>query len=469
MIEKSEIKERAEQFDIHPSNVERDYVFGWLLFSIFHGTDLGQQLVLKGGNCLRKGYFEKTRYSRDIDFGTASALDPAFLQSQLNQACDVVHEATGIVFEKDRNVVSQKKNADRDLQIYEARLYFKDFFGNPETITISIRLDITQFDRFYLPIQERNLIHPYSDSADCRVQIRCMKLEEVLAAKLKCLLQRRHLADLYDFVYSILINKDIEVDRSELVRTFLKKTIFERSPGVVRGLLLDLPLEAFRAVWSNYLICPRGSLFDFEFAWTNFRETISALFAEFSPGAFDQSLFFSSDLRNPIMAAGANLTVLDVVYQGRRRQVEPYSLVYKVRKGGLGREYLYVYDQTGGSSQPGIKSFVADGFSSIQTTETKFEPRFPVELSKAGEYGENTYFSRPFGGSVGTKHRRSSTKVQGSPGIMYVVECSYCGKKFRRKTPSTRVRPHKDPYGNDCYGRTGWIVDQVWTRGGRRQ
>lgn len=35
MISKDEIEEKAEEFDIHVANVERDYVFGWLLKAIY--------------------------------------------------------------------------------------------------------------------------------------------------------------------------------------------------------------------------------------------------------------------------------------------------------------------------------------------------------------------------------------------------------------------------------------------------
>jgi predicted nucleotidyltransferase component of viral defense system len=49
--------------------------------------------------------------------------------------------------------------------------------------------------------------------------IRCHRLEELLAAKLKCLLQRRHSFDLYDYVYSVFINRDLEVNRTAILRT----------------------------------------------------------------------------------------------------------------------------------------------------------------------------------------------------------------------------------------------------------
>src|SRR5437867_8963206 len=246
MIDRAEIDQKADDFEINVANVERDYVFGWLLVGIYAQSALKDVLILKGGNCFRKAYFATTRFSSDLDFSTQAALDEGLLRHELTRISAFVQQSAGIVFEQERMVVGEKQRCDKDKKIYEAKLYFKDFYGKPGSVIISIRLDVTQFDKIYLPIQSRFLIHPYSDAGECQAQIRCVKLEEMLATKLKCLLQRRHVADLYDFIYSTFINRDINVDRSQIVTTFLKKTIFERSPGVVKNLLLGLPFDLFR-------------------------------------------------------------------------------------------------------------------------------------------------------------------------------------------------------------------------------
>jgi predicted nucleotidyltransferase component of viral defense system len=183
VISKDEIEAKAEEFGIHISNVERDYVFGWLLVGIYSGP-LKELFVLKGGNCFRKAYFPHTRFSNDLDFSAATAIDERYLAEALNNVCDFVQENSGVVFHKDRNRVEEKATSDGDRKIYEARLYFQDFYGNPHTITISVRLDIAQFDRIYLPVQNRFLVHPYSDAHLCKAEIRCQKLEELLATKL---------------------------------------------------------------------------------------------------------------------------------------------------------------------------------------------------------------------------------------------------------------------------------------------
>jgi len=466
MISRDEIESKSEEFGIHTAHVERDYVFGWLLVGIYSVSTLKDVLVLKGGNCFRKAYFPNTRFSSDLDFSTEAAIDQSMLLQELNKICEFVQSGSGVVFEEKRNHVEQKRVIDRRRKVYQAKLYFRDFYGNPEHITISVRLDVTEFDRIYLPVQSRFLIHRYSDENDCKVQIRCVKLEELLATKLKCLLQRRRCYDLYDYVYSIFVNREIDVKRSEIVTAFLKKTIFEPSPGVVRGLLLELPFEVFRGVWQKYIVCPMQSIIKYELALKNFKESIEELFGGFGVG-YGKLAFFPAKLRNAIIDAGSRTTVLEVVYDGIKRQVEAYALVYKRRKDGYGQEYFYVYDRTGGrNSGPGIKSFVNSKVASITATRERFEPRYPVELSKAGEFSERTYFGKPFSdrgsslrSSVGgrRKTRRIRKTFPTTFGPTYIYQCLACGKAFRRKKQSSELNKHKDKYGNQCFGRTSYL------------
>lgn len=379
----------------------------------------------------------------------------------MGSSARIVQSVAGVVFEKDRNRIEEKRLSDRDnaRKVYQVKLYFKDFYGNPDTITISVRLDITEFDKIYLPIQERQLIHPYSDAAECRATVRCMKLEEMLAAKLKCLLQRRYSFDLYDYVYSVFVNRDLEVNRTEIVSTFLKKTIFEPSPGVVRGLLLGLPFQVFQSAWSQYIIAPVESLIDFQQAVGWFTQSIQELFGSFSSG-FGRLAYFPAEFRNPIIEAGSSLSLLAITYDGVRRIAEPYSLVFKRRRDGYGQEYLYVYDRTGGrDSGPGVKSFISAKISAIEVLGEKFEPQHPVELSKAGEYSDKTYFSKPFGSGG---RRRTTHISSGRSRRVYTVECSYCSRRFKRLQRSTVLRRHKDRYGNQCFGRRGSIVDEFY-------
>lgn len=462
MISKDEITCKADEFEIHAANVQRDYVFGWVLAGLYSASELQNHLILKGGNCLRKAYFDHSRFSKDLDFSTQGSLAEEFIVFELHRICDFVQEHTGIIFEKEKTRILEKKGASGDKKVHEARLYFKDFFGNPDKFTISIRLDLTEFDKIFLPIQNRKLIHPYTDLSLCSVPITCLKLEEILAQKLKCLLQRRHSPDLYDFVYSVLLNADIEIDKTEIVSTFLKLTIFQPSPGIVKRLLFDLPFQTIKSFWNKYIIQPRLGIIDYNHAVQTFKDTIDGLFGKL-PIRRGEQTFFPSHLRNPILEAGQSMTLLEVKYSNIPRLVEPYCLAYKKRKDGFAREYLYVYDQTGGrSSGPGIKALVHPNIQELKNTNTSFEPRYEVELCKAGEVLKSSYFSKPSGRRVSSLGPRKRTKrhisLKQYSGYQYTVECPICGKTFKRKTYNTKLNPHKDQYGNRCFGRIGYIV-----------
>lgn len=62
----------------------------------------------------------------------------------------MVQARTGVEFDLDRNAQTDQ-----------------NFYGKASKMTIALRMDVTEFGRLYLPIQQRKLIHPYSDQADC--------------------------------------------------------------------------------------------------------------------------------------------------------------------------------------------------------------------------------------------------------------------------------------------------------------
>ena len=136
MITPQEIEAKAREFEIHTSNVQRDYVFGWLILGMFTISNLKDTIFLKGGNALRKGYFANTRYSADLDFGIPNDVAQSVLLAEVNRVCDAIQERAGVVFVKEDNRVEEKFAATDaplpDLKVYEVRIYFKDFYGHSE-------------------------------------------------------------------------------------------------------------------------------------------------------------------------------------------------------------------------------------------------------------------------------------------------------------------------------------------------
>jgi predicted nucleotidyltransferase component of viral defense system len=455
MIERDEIDAMATELGVSVPNVERDYLFGWLIAALFHETDLGESIVLKGGNALRKGYLPAGRFSEDLDFGSPAALDSDYLLDQFNLACRAVEASTGVAFDLHRNRVDGARQIDEHKRVYKARLYFRDFADQGDHVTISIRTDITEFDRLALPVQSRPLIHQYSDSDELAAMISVVKLEEALADKLKCLIQRRSCFDLFDAVYGIFVNDELVVDRREILDVFFRKTIFSPAPNVAKNLLTELPFHILEPFWDR-VISPASSRLTFAAAAMSLVTGVSELFSPFSQVRGSDLAFYPAVFRNPIMEAGASRRILEVRYKGQDRLVEPYELAFKRRKDGVGQEYLYVWERSGGGSGPGIKSFLPIKMQSVTITDEIFEPRFDIDLSRAGgtEARGHFYSQGRFRRLVGLASRRTPTYGR----QQYTVECFSCGRRFSRSTTSTTLRPHKDQYGGACYGRSGFRV-----------
>ncbi len=460
MIEKSEIEAKAAELGVHVANVQRDYVFGWLLAGMAQAENCLQPLlILKGGNCFRKAYFKHARYSNDLDFSTQSELDAGVLLEGLRQACSYAGEKSGVTFLVDDSRISERPLADDEATIYDARVYFKSFYGE-EDVRIRVDLDVKEFDRLFLPIQSRRLIHAYSDGAHCQADIRCLKLEELLASKLKALLQRQHSPDLYDFVHAVFFQKMLNISRREVLTTFLKQTIYEPQPQIARNLLLELPFQTIRTLWSEYLVCPKLSIFSFENAESWFKTVISEIFALAEPRVAFAGMpgrpalsYFPSQSRSDIMESARLNRLIRFMYDGLERVIEPYALVFKRRKDGVAREYLYGWDLRGGrSGEVGIKSYIADKVHSVVMLDQTFVPRIPIEMTKS-----TGYFAKPFSNSAGAFASRRAPR-KSSFGIEYTVECPYCSKRFKRSSYDTKLNEHKDRYGNRCYGRVGFIV-----------
>lgn len=464
MIQSQEIEEKAKEFEIHSSNVQRDYIFGWFLYGIFTHSDLKDTIFLKGGNALRKGYFGETRFSKDLDLGIPGDIDQEVLLAEINKVCDFIQEKTQVTFDKDENNVKEKfANGESplpDLKVYEIRVYFKDFYGEKSSMTLKISLDLTRFDKVLCDIQTVKLIHPYSDSAQLECEIRCMKLEEIVATKLKCLLQRQHTPDLFDYAYSIKLLGGT-LNKEEVVSVLIKKTIFSKNPHVLKDILKNTSLSYFREYWVKTIICAKHIMVDVEDAINIFLSDLETLFSFYQDNGYRDFAFFGADLRMPIMEAARSQTLLRVRYKNQDRIIEPYSLKYQQRRDGREREYLYVYNCSGGDSPPGWRSFVSENVQLIENTNDKFEPREQIELSKAGELPENPYLfdpNTPLKRPAASSLSHGRTRVRRSFGPKYTYRCGTCGKTFTKSSYDSKLGKHKNKSGYPCYGGYGIYV-----------
>jgi len=383
MITADEVKNLSIELGVPLPYIEKDYVMGWLLWGICNNPWLAQRLVLKGGNCLRKIYFPDTRFSDDLDF-TAIRLDSEqVFHKHLDSICKTVTEASGIIFDTDRTLVQRKQTPDKDCSALDCRVYFKGFAGD-SSVTMRIKFDISDYERIVLPTQHLPIVHSYSDVDSCRMLVLTYSLEEVLAEKLRSWIQRTRSRDLFDVV-KIIQSGSVPISKTKILSTFLQKTIFKNIPTAGRDeMLAESKFLAVEDQWLQTVVCPVTALITAANAITLFKDFIMSLFEPEILGTIGASEIsrsrylynISSGIRESIIQAGRVRQLIRIRYDGRDRDVEPYSFRYKNTKEGAA-EYFYGFDRTRGQT---VKSFFLHKIQGVSILPQKYIPRWYVEF-----------------------------------------------------------------------------------------
>ena len=384
MISAEEVKGLSIDLGVPLSYVEKDYVMGWVLWAMYNNPAVAENLVLKGGNCLRKVYFADTRFSDDLDF-TAYRLDSeAQFHRRLDSICEAVHEQTGIVFDTRRTRVREKPTPDRDCKLLDGRVYFKGFAGD-SSVTMRVKFDVSDYERIVLPTQRHPMIHNYSDNEECQCVVLTYSLEEVLAEKLRSWIQRTRPRDLFDVV-KIVKSGAVPISKRNVLSTFLEKTLFKEVPLASRDeMLFEGKFETVERQWAETIVCPLTSTVVVANAVVLFKDFIRALFhpslleaigvssARPILGLYD----VRSGFREAIIEAGKARNLIRMTYGARNRDIEPYSFRYKVTKKGYAAEYFYGFDRTRGNT---IKSFFVHKIRGVSILPQTYEPRWVVEF-----------------------------------------------------------------------------------------
>lgn len=176
MITQREIREKAREYNVPASTIERDYAQNWLIKSLF-----SLNMALKGGTGIRKVYFDKYRFSDDLDFTLLKDLPIDQLEGHIKDCIQKAREESGINFSQDIGI----QENDNGFGII---VYFQ-IMQRGENRT-RIKIDITQpgNEKILLPLITKGIIHPYSDNLGAKVKV--YSLEEIMAEKIRSLFSK---------------------------------------------------------------------------------------------------------------------------------------------------------------------------------------------------------------------------------------------------------------------------------------
>lgn len=267
MISEAEVRRIAAATKVDPMVIDLDYSLGWFLLGMRKTSASLRGLIFKGGTCLRKCYFPDYRFSEDLDFTATKHLSPTDIEDWITKSVDWISDHDGPDF-RVQPIHFEVVDDEYGSESYQARIYYRGplrWGGSPRTV----KLDVTRAEKILLPVNEKQIIHPYSDQGSFNdIVLPCYCLEEVIAEKIRAVGGQRRFAvsrDLYD-IYNLV---SFGININEVKQILPEK--FE-----IRGLSLEgidiknieQRRSEFERDWErrlNYLVISKA--LDFEKAW----------------------------------------------------------------------------------------------------------------------------------------------------------------------------------------------------------
>lgn len=183
MIPDAELRRKSSQKNIRLDLIEKDFILGWIIYGISK-TSKQDQITFKGGTALSKIYFPLNwRISEDLDFTiTGSATTKELSESMINEIPEhVFKQSNGIRVEY------------RDHHINNDFLRLRLSVEGPitrHTTRIEITREETVGPYTLMPVPKD---YDYPD-----FNINTYTLENILAEKIRSMIQRDKIRDYYD-------------------------------------------------------------------------------------------------------------------------------------------------------------------------------------------------------------------------------------------------------------------------------
>jgi predicted nucleotidyltransferase component of viral defense system len=473
MIERREILDMASRMSLTPHVVEKDYVLGWMLAGISSHAALRDSWIFKGGTCLKKCFFETYRFSEDLDFTLTDTthIDEAFLRQTFSEIGLWIYERTGIECPTDKQKFDIYQNPRGTISC-QGKISYRGPVSSRDLPRI--KLDLTADERLVLAPKRVSVFHPYSDAPAESIDVLAYAYEELFGEKVRALAERTRPRDLYDVV-NLFRNGEALPSPSVLLDVLRQKCEFK---GISVPVLTELqPHRAeLENLWQNMLAHQLPTLPPYESFWDvlpAFFDWLAGGVAPAIPAAYAVSagevVLRQRDLRLPVSGqaqsiveiirfAAGNRLLVELDYQGSTRLIEPYSL----RRTQDGNILLHAWNKDKNEH----RSYRVDRMQGARTTNRTFTPRYAVELSPQGPVLVAPSAARPQSYAPRTPpirtSRTPSTGSRRSASLgqpVYIYQCPICQKKFRRNRMDGSLNAHKNDWGGQCSGRTGYLVD----------
>lgn len=213
------------------SIIELDYSLSFVLAAIGEYLPAKENLIFKGGTCLKKCYFgEAYRFSEDLDFTTDSGIEDTFLDQCIQEIVEGANKLSKN--QGERVIFSWELYEEKMPHPFNQRAYtLKAQFPWHRTPLTKIKIEISRDEKLVFPIEEKSIIHEYGESFSQTIQT--YALEEILSEKYRGVLQnlerlkvkgwvRSRVRDFYD-IWRILKDFKTNLKLGGFREAFIKK------------------------------------------------------------------------------------------------------------------------------------------------------------------------------------------------------------------------------------------------------
>jgi len=248
MISRADLQRLANREKLALGTLEKDYVITEVLKALSMVPTLSELLVFKGGTALRKVYFSDWRYSEDLDFTVKHDMGKEELRQELDRWYQQVRLA------------SQVQLTTKMVHKPDGYARVRTQFIGPLSYPGMIFMDLSFDEPLCLePALMNVLAAPFSSEEQ---MVLAYPLEELLAEKIRSLLERGKSRDYYD-VWRLLKERAASLDL-ELLGTVLQKKLSHKGLTMTGiGDLLPQDVKVLKRYWEKDLgqqIIPLPSL-----------------------------------------------------------------------------------------------------------------------------------------------------------------------------------------------------------------
>jgi len=183
---RTRLEEARKRLGIPWEVLERDYLLSWILAAIGQVGSLRDVLVFKGGSALKKCWFGDYRFSEDLDFSgtegvpTGKAMEDA-VQEACRAAARLLDEYAPVEIVCERYTERDPHPGGQEAFSVRARLPWQ------RDAHTRVMVEVSVDEKVLKPTPRRAVIHGYGEPLDA--QVRVYTLEEIVAEKLRAILQ----------------------------------------------------------------------------------------------------------------------------------------------------------------------------------------------------------------------------------------------------------------------------------------